>query len=147
MITRPEILSHFLRFGPFFSTFGGNNVAGAAGIAVLDVIRDEKLLENARDVGAYFRKGLAGLMHKHALIGDVRGVGLATGVELVHDRMGKSPAADVMDRLLNLIRDEGALVGGEGKHGNVLKIRPPIVFSRDNADFAVAAVDRALSRL
>ncbi|WP_146256039.1 aminotransferase class III-fold pyridoxal phosphate-dependent enzyme [Aestuariivirga litoralis] len=147
VITRPEILSHFLQFGPFFSTFGGNNVAGAAGMAVLDVIRDERLLENARDVGAYFRQGLAGLMQKHALIGDVRGVGLATGVELVHDRRSKAPAGDVMARLLNLIRDEGALIGGEGKLGNVLKIRPPIVFSRANADFAVAAVDRALARL
>lgn len=147
VITRPEILSHFLQFGPFFSTFGGNNVAGAAGMAVLDVIRDEKLLENARDVGAHFRKGLSGLMSKHALIGDVRGVGLATGVELVHDRRSKAPAGDVMHRLLNLIRDEGALVGGEGILGNVLKIRPPIVFSRDNADFAVAAIDRALDRL
>jgi 4-aminobutyrate aminotransferase-like enzyme/aminoglycoside phosphotransferase (APT) family kinase protein len=147
VITRPEILSHFLQFGPFFSTFGGNNVAGAAGMAVLDVIRDEKLLENARDTGAYFRQGLKGLMARHALIGDVRGVGLATGVELVHDRVGKTPAGDVMARLLNLIRDEGALVGGEGKFGNVLKIRPPIVFSRDNADFAVAAIDRALAKL
>lgn len=147
VITRPEILSHFLQFGPFFSTFGGNNVAGAAGMAVLDVIRDEKLLDNARDVGAHFRKGLSGLMARHALIGDVRGVGLATGVELVHDRASKTPAGDVMARLLNLIRDEGALVGGEGRSGNVLKIRPPIVFSRDNADFAVAAIDRALARL
>ena len=76
-----------------------------------------------------------------------RGVGLATGVELVHDRTSKAPAGDVMHRLLNLIRDEGALVGGEGILGNVLKIRPPIVFSRDNADFAVAAIDRALDRL
>ena len=147
VITRPEILSHFLQFGPFFSTFGGNNVAGAAGMAVLDVIRDERLVESARDVGAHFRAALSGLMPKHALIGDVRGVGLATGVELVHDRVSKAPAGDVMDRLLNLVRDEGALIGGEGKHGNVLKIRPPIVFSRADADFAVAAIDRALSRL
>lgn len=147
VITRPEILSHFLQFGPFFSTFGGNNVAGAAGMAVLDVIRDESLLENSRDVGAYFRRGLTGLMSRHALIGDVRGVGLATGVELVHDRASKQPAGDVMHRLLNLIRDAGALVGGEGKSGNVLKIRPPIVFSRADADFAVAAIDGALSRL
>jgi len=147
VITRPEILSHFLQFGPFFSTFGGNNVAGAAGMAVLDVIRDENLLENARGVGRHFRKGLAELGNKHALIGDVRGVGLATGVELVHDRASKAPAGDVMHRLLNLIRDEGALVGGEGRHGNVLKIRPPIVFSRADADFAVAAIDRALGRL
>ena len=147
VITRPEILSHFLQFGPFFSTFGGNNVAGAAGMAVLDVIRDEHLPENARDTGGYFRKGLSGLMGKHSLIGDVRGVGLATGVELVHDRASKQPAGDIMHRLLNLIRDEGALVGGEGILGNVLKIRPPIVFSRADADFAVAAIDRALSRL
>jgi len=147
VITRPEILTHFLQFGPFFSTFGGNNVAGAAGMAVLDVIRDEKLVENAHDVGAYFRLGLSDLKQKHALIGDVRGVGLATGVELVHDRAAKTPAGDVMHRLLNLVRDEGALIGGEGKSGNVLKIRPPIVFSRADADFAVAAIDRALSRL
>ncbi|MEY3082358.1 MAG: hypothetical protein RJA94_2343, partial [Pseudomonadota bacterium] len=147
VITRPEILSHFLQFGPFFSTFGGNIVAGAAGMAVLDVIRDENLLENARDVGAHFRQGLSGLMAKHALIGDVRGVGLATGVELVHDRAAKTPAGDVMHRLLNLVRDEGALIGGEGKSGNVLKIRPPIVFGRTDADFAVAAIDRALTRL
>ena len=105
------------------------------------------LLDNARDVGAHFRKGLAGLMRKHALIGDVRGVGLATGVELVHDRTSKRPAGDVVPRLLNLIRDEGALVGGEGKSGNVLKIRPPIVFGRADADFAVSAIDRALARL
>ena len=104
-------------------------------------------MESARDVGAHFRAALSGLMPKHALIGDVRGVGLATGVELVHDRVSKAPAGDVMDRLLNLVRDEGALIGGEGKHGNVLKIRPPIVFSRADADFAVAAIDRALSRL
>ncbi|MCA3559727.1 MAG: aminotransferase class III-fold pyridoxal phosphate-dependent enzyme [Aestuariivirga sp.] len=147
VITRPEILSHFLQFGPFFSTFGGNNVAGAAGMAVLDVIRDENLLENARDTGAYFRRGLSGLMQKHSLIGDVRGVGLATGVELVHNRASKAPAGGVMHRLLNLIRDEGALVGGEGKSGNVLKIRPPIVFSRADADFAVAAIGRAFARL
>ena len=147
VITRPEILQHFLKFGPFFSTFGGNNVACAAGIAVLDVIHDESLVENALDVGAYFRAGLSGLMAKHELIGDVRGVGQATGVELVIGRAAKTPAADVMKRLLGLIRDEGVLIGSEGKLGNVLKIRPPIVFSKSNADFAVAALDRALARL
>lgn len=147
VITRPEILSHFLEFGPFFSTFGGNNVAAAAGIAVLDVIRDERLLDNARESGAHLRRGIAGLMERHALIGDVRGVGLATGVELVRDRRTKEPAAPETRRLLGLLRDEGVLIGGEGKHGNVLKIRPPIVFSRENADMAVAAIDRALARL
>ena len=147
VITRPEILSHFLKAGPFFSTFGGNNVACAAGLAVLDVVRDEALAENAQDVGAYLRAGLQRLMARHALLGDVRGVGLATGVELVRDRSTKEPAPAETARLLNLLRDEGVLIGGEGKLGNVLKIRPPIVFTRENADFAVAALDRALARM
>ncbi len=147
VVTRPEILDRFLRSGPFFSTFGGNNVACAAGIAVLDVIRDEDLVNNAHATGAYFRQLLRGLMQRHAIIGEVRGAGLATGVELVHDRKSKQPAGDIMPRLLGLLRDEGVLIGGEGKHGNVLKIRPPIVFGKTHADLAVAALGRALSRL
>jgi 4-aminobutyrate aminotransferase-like enzyme len=86
-------------------------------------------------------------MARHELIGDVRGVGLATGLELVRDRLTREPAPSETVRLLNLLRDEGVLIGGEGKAGNVLKIRPPIVFTRENADFAVVALDRALSRL
>jgi 4-aminobutyrate aminotransferase-like enzyme len=147
VITRPEILSHFLRTGPFFSTFGGNNVACAAGIAVLDVIRDENLVENARVVGSYLRNGLADLMAHHSVIGDVRGVGLAIGVELVRDRATREPATAETARLLNLLRDEGVLLGGEGRFGNVLKVRPPIVFSREDANVAVAAMQRALARL
>ena len=147
VVTRPEILDNFLKAGPFFSTFGGNNVACAAGIAVLDVIRDENLVNNALETGAYFRQLLRALMQRHTIIGDVRGIGLATGVELVHDRLTKQPAGDVVPRLLGLLRDEGILVGGEGRYGNVLKIRPPIVFGKQHADVAIAALDRALSRL
>ena len=147
VITRPDILSHFLSFGPFFSTFGGNNVSCAAGLAVLDVIRDEELVDNAYHCGNYLREGLRDLMDRHAIIGDVRGVGLATGVELVKDRANKNPAASETARLLSLLRDEGVLIGSEGKFANILKIRPPIVFTRDHADLAVAAVDRALARL
>ncbi len=80
-------------------------------------------------------------------MGDVRGVGLATGVELVRDRATKEPAAAETARLVGLLRDEGVLIGSEGIFGNVLKIRPPLAFTRANADFAVAAMDRALSRL
>lgn len=147
VIARPEILAHFLKAGPFFSTFGGNNVACAAGIAVLDVIRDEGLVENARCVGTYLREELARLMERHAVVGDVRGVGLAIGVELVRDRVTKEPAPHETSRALNLLRDEGVLIGGEGKFGNVLKIRPPIVFTRAHADTAVSAMDRALAKL
>ena len=147
VITRPEILDRFTRDGPFFSTFGGNNVACAAGLAVLDVIRDEKLVDNARTAGEALRAGLRALMARHDVIGDVRGVGLAIGMELVCNRKTKAPAASATTRLLSLIRDEGVLVGGEGKFGNVVKIRPPIVFSASDVQCAVEAVGRALSRL
>ncbi|MGL4295093.1 MAG: aspartate aminotransferase family protein, partial [Aestuariivirga sp.] len=77
----------------------------------------------------------------------VRGVGLATGLELVRDRDSREPADRETSRLVNLLRDEGVLMGSEGKLGNIVKIRPPLVFSRENAEFAVAAIDRALARL
>ena len=147
VITRPEILDHFTSLGPFFSTFGGNNVACAAGIAVLDVIRDEDLVGNALATGNYLRAELRKLKERHSIIGDVRGVGLATGVELVRDRKTLEPADREVTRLLGLLRDEGLLIGGEGVHGNVLKIRPPIVFRPEHADIMVAGLDRALAKL
>jgi 4-aminobutyrate aminotransferase-like enzyme len=97
--------------------------------------------------GNYLRTGLSALMHKHAIIGDVRGVGQATGVELVRDRRTKEPAGHETSRLLGLLRDAGVLIGSDGVFGNVLKIRPPIVFTRAHADIAIAAVDQALSKL
>lgn len=145
VITRPEILEHFLRLGPFFSTFGGNNVACAAGLAVLDVIADEGLTERARLTGEALRAGLRGLMARHPVIGDVRGVGLAVGVEMVRDRATRDPAG--VARLVGLLRDEGVLLGGEGVHGNVLKIRPPLAFGPEHGEILVQALDRALTRL
>ena len=147
VITRPEILDRFTRDGPFFSTFGGNNVACAAGIAVLDVIRDEQLVDSAGTAGNALRAGLRQLMARYDVIGDVRGVGLAIGMELVRDRATKEPATAETTRLLSLIRDEGVLMGGEGRFGNVVKIRPPIIFSGADVELALAAADRALSRL
>jgi 4-aminobutyrate aminotransferase-like enzyme/Ser/Thr protein kinase RdoA (MazF antagonist) len=147
VITTPEIMEAFLKEYSFFSTFGGNNVSCAAGLAVLDVIEREGLIENSRVVGDYFKASLKGLMAKHDLIGDVRGTGLAIGVELVTDRKTLAPAAAETKRLTNLMRDEGVLIGSEGILGNVLKIRPPIVFSKENVDFAVAALDRALGKV
>jgi 4-aminobutyrate aminotransferase-like enzyme len=147
VMTRPEILDRFTGAASFFSTFGGNNVSCAAGKAVLDVIRDENLIENARKVGAYLKLGLRGLKSRHSLIGDVRGTGLALGVELVRDRISLEPATQETARLLNLIRDEGVLVGSEGKYANILKIRPPIVLTVEQADIAIAATDRAFARL
>jgi 4-aminobutyrate aminotransferase-like enzyme len=147
VITTPEIMECFLQTTAFFSTFGGNNVSCAAGLAVLDVIEREKLIENAGVTGRYLRDGIKALMKKHDLIGDVRGTGLALGVELVTDRQKLTPAKAETSRLLNLMRDEGVLIGSEGVLGNILKIRPPLVFQREHADIAIAALDRALAKI
>lgn len=147
VITTPEIMECFLKETSFFSTFGGNNVSCAAGLAVLDVIVGEGLIANASSTGDYLKQGFKGLMAKHDLIGDVRGTGLALGVELVTDRKTLAPATAETKRLLNLMRDEGILIGSEGVLGNILKIRPPIVFQREHADLAVSALDRALGNL
>lgn len=147
VITTPEIMEAFLRETAFFSTFGGNNVSCAAGLAVLDVIERERLIDNAGETGALLKQGLGALMDRHDVIGDVRGAGLTVCIELVRDRNSLQPARAETDRTLNLMRDEGVLVGNEGLHGNIVKIRPPMVFRREHAEMAVNALDRALSRL
>jgi 4-aminobutyrate aminotransferase-like enzyme/Ser/Thr protein kinase RdoA (MazF antagonist) len=147
VVTRPEIVQALVHQGIFFSTFGGNNVSCAAGMAVLDVLERERLQENARDVGAHFRQGLRKLAERHDLIGDVRGRGLLIGLELVRDRKSLEPAAPETKRVVNRMRDLGVLTASEGPHGNVLKLRPPICFTRDQADMTIAAIGQALSEL
>jgi 4-aminobutyrate aminotransferase-like enzyme/Ser/Thr protein kinase RdoA (MazF antagonist) len=144
VVTTPEIVASLAARGEFFSTFGGNPVSCAAGLAVLDVMEREELRENARNVGARLRAGLEALAKDRSLIGDVRGAGLFAGVELVRDRATLEPAAAEARAVLNHMRDDGVLVGLEGPLGNVLKIRPPLVFSEANADRLVEALDRAL---
>jgi 4-aminobutyrate aminotransferase-like enzyme len=141
VITRPEIIQALVDQGIFFSTFGGNNVSCAAGMAVLDVLEREGLQENARIVGAHFRQSLRRLAERHDLIGDVRGRGLLVGLELVRDRKTLEPAAAETKRVVNRMRDLGVLTATEGPHGNVLKLRPPICFTREQADMTVAAID------
>jgi 4-aminobutyrate aminotransferase-like enzyme/Ser/Thr protein kinase RdoA (MazF antagonist) len=147
VITRPEILDHFMEHTAFFSTFGGNNVSCAAGLAVLDVLDNEELIANATAIGNYFKAALRALMDRHDIIGDVRGTGLAIGVELVTDRKSRAPAAKETGQMINLLRDEGVLVGSEGVHGNIIKMRPPLVFRREHVDQATLAFDRALKGL
>lgn len=147
IITRPEILNHFTSIAPFFSTFGGNNVSCAAGLAVLDVIRDEKLIENAASTGAYLKRGLSKLIPKHELIGDVRGNGFALGMELVLDRQSRQPAQEEAKQIIGLVRDHGVLIGVEGQFGNILKIRPPVILTSQQADIAIAAIDFALRKI
>lgn len=129
------------------NTFGGNPVAMAAGLAVLDVIDQERLQENARVVGARLRAGLEELATRRRLIGDVRGRGLMLGVELVRDRATKEPAREETAELLEQLRERGVLVGKGGLYGNVLRIKPPLCITAADVDFAIAALDRALEKV
>jgi alanine-glyoxylate transaminase/(R)-3-amino-2-methylpropionate-pyruvate transaminase len=130
-----------------FNTFGGNPVSTAAGLAVLDVIEQEHLQDNARVVGARLKRGLQRLADRHALVGDVRGLGLMLGVELVRDRTTKEPAGTETLEALEWLREFGVLAGKGGLAGNVLRIKPPLCITAEDADFAVDALDHALGRI
>ncbi|HET7615121.1 MAG TPA: aspartate aminotransferase family protein [Gemmatimonadaceae bacterium] len=128
-----------------FNTFGGNPVCMAAGLAVIDVIDEEGLQENSRVVGKRFKDGLSALAKQHQLIGDVRGMGLMLGVELVRDRSTKEPAKKETLAVLEAAREMGVLVGKGGLDGNVLRIKPPMCITAADADFAIDVLDRALA--
>lgn len=133
-VLAPETVQRFGQDTRYFNTFGGNSVAIAAAQATLDVIRDEKLMENAARVGQIIREGFAELAKKHEWIGDVRGSGLYIGVELVADRISKQPDAMSASALVNGLRERRVLISATGPNANVLKIRPPLVFSPADAD-------------
>lgn len=144
-IARAPIVEALLRRTAFFSTFGGNNVACAAGLAVLDVIQREDLPARAAVTGLHLKARLEDLKERHAIVGDVRGRGLVLGVDLVKDRASREPYPQIVPRLLNAMRDEGVLIGSEGVHGNILKLRPPLVLSREEADLVAGALGRCLA--
>jgi 4-aminobutyrate aminotransferase-like enzyme len=144
MAARPEVLAEFGRKTRYFNTFGGNPVSAAVGMAVLEVIEGEGLVENARRVGEYLRDGLRALGERHPVVGDVRGAGLFIGVELVRDRRTKEPATEETARLVNDLRERRILISATGPAANVLKIRPPLVFSHENADLFLSVMDDLL---
>ncbi len=145
--TTAEIMAAFRNSFRYFNTFGGNPVSCAAAMAVLDVIEDENLQENARIVGAHARAGLSKLAEKHECIGDVRGYGLFFGAELVTNRTTKAPASQHAIRVANEMRRRGVLMNKLGIHYNTLKIRPPMPFSIEDADFMLATLDATLDHL
>lgn len=147
VFTRSDLLNDFRNSSMYFNTFGGNPVSCAAGMAVLDVMEQEQLMENANTVGAYVRQGLLKLKEKHVLIGDVRGEGLFFCVELVTDRTTKLPAKDEAKRVINQMRKKGVLISRIGPHDNVLKMRPPMPFSKGNADLLLSILDEVLEGL
>ncbi len=145
VITRSDIADRFARETEFFSTFGGNPVACAAGLAVLDVIEREGLVANARSMGQRLAAGLRELAEGHPLIGDVRSMGLLVGVDLVRDRTTREPAAAEADRVLNGMRERGVLIGTTGPASNVLKIRPPLVIASQEVELLVQTLDVVLT--
>jgi len=128
-----------------FNTFGGNPVCMAAGLAVLDVIEEDGLQENSRVLGKKLKDGFKDLAKHQQLIGDVRGMGLMLGVELVRDRKTKEPAKKETLAVLEAAREMGVLVGKGGLDGNVLRIKPPMCITAEDADFTLDVLDRALS--
>lgn len=131
----------------YFNTFGGNPVVSAGGRAVLRVIQEEGLQENCVKVGTMLKKGLEGLQAKHDVIGDVRGSGLMLGMELVKDRESKEPASAEAAHMFESVKDMGLLIGKGGPHGNVFRIKPPMCFTAEDAEFTVEVMDRALATL
>jgi len=144
VVTTAEIAESFANGMEFFSTFGGNPVACAAGLAVLDVLRDEKLQQNALRVGNFFKAALVGLQEKFPIIGDVRGSGLFLGVDLVVDRESRAAASQQADYIVNRLRECGILAGADGPFHNVLKLRPPLVFGERDAELFLATLEGIL---
>jgi 4-aminobutyrate aminotransferase-like enzyme len=143
LVVRSALLEAVPEEVELFSTFGGNPVACAAALAVLAVIEDEGLVANAAKVGSYLRAGLLTLAERHCVIGDVRGEGLLLGVELINAASG--PAAATARAVTEAMRERGILISATGPCGNVLKIRPPLVFQYEHADLLLHALDEVLA--
>ena len=147
VVARADLVNNFRERVMYFNTFGGNPVQCAVGMAVLDVIEGENLQNNSLVVGDYLRAGLRQLQAGYDLIGDVRGHGLFTGVELVTDREKKTPAATETRLIVNGMKERGVLLSNIGVHDNVLKMRPPLPFSKDNADLLLSTLDDVLATI
>jgi 4-aminobutyrate aminotransferase-like enzyme/Ser/Thr protein kinase RdoA (MazF antagonist) len=144
VVTTQEIAASFANGMEFFSTFGGNPVACAAGLAVLDVVEEEKLQERALRVGNHLIAALRKTQERHPLIGDVRGSGLFLGIDLVRDGASREPATEEADYVVNRLRERGILAGTDGPHHNVIKLRPPLIFSEADANLFVETLDSIL---
>jgi 4-aminobutyrate aminotransferase-like enzyme/Ser/Thr protein kinase RdoA (MazF antagonist) len=143
LVVRSQLLAAVPEEVELFSTFGGNPVACAAALAVLAVIEDEGLVASAAETGSYLRRGLEALAGRHPVIGDVRGEGLLLGAELVDEE--REPAAGRAGRVTEAMRERGILISTTGPAGNVLKIRPPLVFQREHADLLLQTLDEVLA--
>ena len=142
VITCREIADSLAARTRVFSTFGGNPVAAQAALAVLDVIEDDRIVDNAARVGSRLLQSLEALRASAPSIAEVRGRGLLVGVELATPDGNPNP--QLAERVVNELRDAGILIGRTGRHDNVLKIRPPLVFADEHADLVIDAVSRSV---
>ncbi|XP_078490317.1 5-phosphohydroxy-L-lysine phospho-lyase [Ciona intestinalis] len=148
VITSQKIAESFRKISDhYFNTFAGNPVSCAIGHAVLDVINDEKLLKHAEIVGNYALQGMQKLKEKHQLIGDVRGIGLFLGMELVKDQTRKTPATDEAYEILHRMKERFIIISVDGPHNNVLKFKPPMCFTKDNTDQLLQALDEVITNV
>ena len=144
LVMKPEVIAAFGSKARYFNTFGGNAVAAATALAVLEVIENEGLMDNAAKVGAAFRDGLLALAKDHAALGPIRAAGLFLGAEIVRDGDHMAPDASRTAQVVNRLREAGVLISATGPRANVLKIRPPLVFSAENVAFFLDRLDSAL---
>lgn len=147
VVSTAEFVKAFRSGYRYFNTFGGNPVSCAAAMAVLEEIRENDLMGNAKRVGDYAQQRLTTLKDKYAFIGDVRGSGLIFGAEMVLDAASKEPASEFTDRIINAMRHRGIIHSALGRHKNSLKIRPPMPFSIENATLLFDTLDEVLSEL
>lgn len=147
MVTTREIADSFNNGMEYFNTFGGNPVSCAVGLAVLDVIESQNLRGNALTIGNYLMDSFREMQNRYEVIGDVRGLGLFLGIELVNDRYTKEPATNIARAVCNVARRRGILMGTEGPFDNVLKMRPPMIFSKANADHLLNVLDEAFAEV
>jgi 4-aminobutyrate aminotransferase / (S)-3-amino-2-methylpropionate transaminase / 5-aminovalerate transaminase len=136
-----------LKKGEMSSTYGGNPVANAAVIAVLEIFENEHLVANSAQMGEYIKKGLTHIAGNCKYVGDVRGCGLVMGIELVKDKLTKDPAPELIRPMIDRCAEHGLLVGSVGMYGNVIRVAPPLVITQQQADESLAAVERVLQSL
>lgn len=144
LLTRHDVVEEFGKKSRYFNTFAGNAVSCAAAAAVLMVIRRDRIMDNARDVGAYLLGKVEALRARHDCLGNVRGAGLFVAADIVADRETQASDRDRTTRVVNAMRDNGVLISACGADHNILKIRPPLIFSRENVDLFVDVLDKAL---
>ena len=147
VVCTSEIAEAFNNGMEFFSSFGGNPVSCAIGQAVLNVIEEEKLQQNAKNVGNYYLRELSKLQQKYACIGDVRGSGLFIGFEFVKNRLTLEPDTQLAQKVKNELREKFILVSTDGPYNNVIKSKPPLCFSKENVDEVIFSVNNILKTI